>query len=221
MFDERPRWNLAEQSGFGWPGAFVQMMSLPFQLFSYGLDVLGQTLRTLQETAALAPDPGRVPFQAPSPGLSFSAQDPLIHGSSRPTESTNSSFNPLGVPPAAAPDPSKENVMSCCDTNLSDDMLKLVQYSIVCIERDREEVLVCNACKLFADNMNDCDFDSWVIADYVQHHALTFDKKYLRVTFQVLGRWPQQDLRYEQKELRRLAGIEAAILSLREPKEEK
>lgn len=98
------------------------------------------------------------------------------------------------------------------DTNLSDDMLKLVSYSIVCIERGEEKVLLCSDCKLFADNMSDCDFDSWVVADYCEHHEVPCDKKYLRVTYEVKGRWPKPDLQFEEKQLERLEDISAAIL---------
>jgi len=98
------------------------------------------------------------------------------------------------------------------EKNLSDDMLKLVQYCIVCIERGHEEVLVCNECKLFSDNMTDCDFDGWVLADYTQHNKVPCDKKFLRVTYEVVGRWPKQDLNYQEKQLQRLSGIQRAIL---------
>ena len=115
------------------------------------------------------------------------------------------------------------------DQNLRDDMLKLVQYQIVCIERGKEEVLVCDECKLFSDNMTDCDFDAWVIADYSRECARRAHNeppygpgnpppckpcksKYLRVTYEVKGRWPKQDLGYETKQLRRLEAISEAIL---------
>lgn len=104
------------------------------------------------------------------------------------------------------------------NTDLRDDMLKLVSYSIVCIERGRERSLLCNQCRLFSDNMTDCDFEVWVIADFIEHwqrehpgRRLPCNKKDLRVAFEVKGRWPKQDLRFEEKQLRRLHGIEESI----------
>lgn len=104
------------------------------------------------------------------------------------------------------------------DTDLRDDMVKLVSYSIVCIERGRERALVCNECRVFSENLDDCDFDTWVVAEYIDewqcsHQGRRFpcNKKDLRVVHTVLGRWPKQDLHYEEKQLRRLAGIEEGV----------
>lgn len=99
------------------------------------------------------------------------------------------------------------------DRNLRDDDVKLVSYSIVCIERGRERTLVCNESKVFNDNMSDCDFETWVIADYVAGNpSIPCDRRDLRVAYEVKGRWPQQDLHYEERQLAELRGIKRAIL---------
>ncbi len=104
------------------------------------------------------------------------------------------------------------------NTNLSNDLVKLVSFNIVSIKRDHERALCCNQCKVFSDNMTDCDFDTWIIAEYVQGkldckppEGKAPDSKDMRVVYQVLGSWPKQDLHYEEKQLQALWGIEHAI----------
>jgi hypothetical protein len=110
------------------------------------------------------------------------------------------------------------------DTNLSDDMVKLVRYTIVSIERDDEKVIH-HAEEIVTDNLSDEAFSSWMIASYLQsedyriksskdakHRIEHGDKKYLRVCFEVLCRWPKQDRKYEKRQLEVLEGIREAIL---------
>lgn len=94
------------------------------------------------------------------------------------------------------------------DTNLSDDMVKLVRYSIVSIERDDERILVDGAEKLFDDNVDGEAFATWVTSDLARERGLSNeDRKYLRVSYEVLDRWPKQDREYERRQLEVLEGI--------------
>ena len=111
------------------------------------------------------------------------------------------------------------------DRNLSDDMVKLVEYSIVTIQREHERLLTRGE-KIVTDNMTGEAFASWMIAEYLQSRDYKEkvekdkerwkikheEKKYLRVYYNVLDRWPEQDLEYEEKQLKVLKGIEDAIL---------
>jgi len=200
-----------------WIDAVGRMMSLQIEFFAVGVELLGLTLRSVPGLVVpssiagprasarhLQPPPSK-PF-APTPVPSERA----LRGEAEPFDRDDSNPNSQGAPVGVAANKPKETDMA--EKNLSDDMLKLVQYCIVCIERGHEKVLVCNECKLFSDNMTDCDFDGWVLADYTQHNKVPCDKKFLRVTYEVVGRWPKQDLNYQEKQLQRLSGIQRAIL---------
>ncbi len=98
------------------------------------------------------------------------------------------------------------------DRNLSDDMVKLVRYSIVSIKRDEEAMLLKGEEKIFSDNMTDDAFATWVVSDYAESAGMSSeDRKYLRVSYEVMGRWPQQDRKFEKRQLEQLAGIQQAI----------
>ena len=99
------------------------------------------------------------------------------------------------------------------DENLSGDDVKLVRYQIVSIERDRERILE-NDDELVTDDLTGETFAAWVIARHFQgEHRPMIEKrkKYLRVCFRVLCRWPRQALRFESRQLGGLEGIERAI----------
>lgn len=102
------------------------------------------------------------------------------------------------------------------DRNLADGDVKLVHYVITSIERDNERILADGEGHLIVtDDMSGEGFVSWTIARYFQqprHEDLPeSEKKYLRVCYRVLCRWPRQSLRFEQRQLDRLSGIETAI----------
>lgn len=97
------------------------------------------------------------------------------------------------------------------DVNLSDDMVKLVRYNIVSIARDAEKILKRGE-EIFSDNMTDEAFATWVISQYADSIGMSPEKrKYLRVSHEVLGRWPKQDRKYEKRQLEVLEGIKDAI----------
>lgn len=105
------------------------------------------------------------------------------------------------------------------DSNLSDDMVKLVRFTIVSIQRDDEHILRNGLGeKIVTDNMDDESFASWVLSEYFQraeHEPIDDDdKKYLRVYTEVLDRWPKQDRKFEKRQLGSLEGIEEALQTL-------
>ncbi len=206
-----------------WVETFGQLARLPFAMAAFGMDLFGQTARRfLDQTAPLnarvdQTTPTPLPPTSPAPAVTPPQPRPSATPARAAHEDEKSQTfgqedpktKSSGIPSGVAPNNPKEESMA--DKNLSDDMLKLVSYSIVCIERGNEKVLLCNACELFADNMTDCDFDSWVIASYCEKHRVRCDRKYLRVAYEVLGRWEKPDLQFEVKQLERLEDISDAI----------
>lgn len=98
------------------------------------------------------------------------------------------------------------------ETSLSDNMVKLVRYSVVSIKRDEEKPLVVGKEKLFDDNLDGEAFTTWVTSEVAGAHGVPDeDRKYLRVSYEVLGRWPKQDRKYEKRKLEKLDGILHAV----------
>lgn len=106
------------------------------------------------------------------------------------------------------------------DTNLNDDLIKLVRFSVVSIERDRERVLR-HGEQLVLDAMSGEAFSSWMVAVYLQSTDVPIqeeEKKYLCVCFAVLCRWPKQDREFEKRQIEVLDEIREALARRPEPK---
>ena|SRR5262249_49955994 len=95
--------------------------------------------------------------------------------------------------------------MSDKDLNTND--IKLVKYTIVCIDRKHERILHTDE-RIVADPMSHKNFTSWVIADYLQsEHISDQETKYLRVSFDVLDRWPREPFAYKKQQVEVLEQI--------------
>ena len=116
------------------------------------------------------------------------------------------------------------------DTDLADEQLKLVRYKILFVMRDYECAFREQE-ELIPDNLTDSAYSGWKIAEFIQHlpsiderdlpanwkkylrekgekgHAKAEDKKYLRVFFEVLDRYPREELKYHEEMLTELGGI--------------
>ncbi len=90
--------------------------------------------------------------------------------------------------------------------SLNDDMIKLVRYSILTIERDREAVLVPSAERLVTDNLSEDAFAAWMISEHRAELGGTANQ-YLRVTVEVADRWAKQDRKFEKRQLQVLGEI--------------
>jgi hypothetical protein len=102
------------------------------------------------------------------------------------------------------------------ETNLSDDMVKLVRFSIVNIERDREEIVFPKGEEIVTDSMTDDAFAAWMISKHVKlpdpkGNGDEDPRKYLRVSYEVLSRWAKQDRKFEKRQLDVLGDIRDAI----------
>lgn len=180
-------------NGFDVVELFGRMMLLPMAMFVVSLETFARTLRQLP------------PIGESIAGMDLSNQigAAATGGLHRQTQGVGSL--------AAGPPPvplhwREERVM---DTNLSDDMVKLVRFTIVNIERDKETI-VKNGEKLVTESMTDDAFASWMIATHAhQPRSGNGDdpRQYLRVYYEVLKRWPQQTGKYEKRKVDALEGI--------------
>lgn len=94
-------------------------------------------------------------------------------------------------------------------TDLDDDFVKLVGYSIVSVRRGRERH-VKGGSQVIARRMTREAFTSWMIArnaDSIEPG----EEPYLRVHFTVANRWPREPLEFEERQLAELAGIRDAL----------
>jgi hypothetical protein len=91
--------------------------------------------------------------------------------------------------------------------DLNNNNIKLVKYTIVCIDRKHERVLHADE-KIVIESMNHEAFASWMIADYLQsEHISDEEKKYLRVSFDVLDSWPREAFAYKERQIEVLKQI--------------
>ena len=121
------------------------------------------------------------------------------------------------------------------DKDLHDDMLKLVRYKVLFVRREYEYAFPEQE-DLVSDNMDGSAFTAWKIAEFIQdlHRQTTRvplkwkdknypprefikdgylngipheDKKYLRVYFEVLERYPREKFKYEEQQIKVLEEI--------------
>lgn len=121
------------------------------------------------------------------------------------------------------------------DKDLHDDMLKLVRYKVLFVRREFEYAFPEQE-DLVSDNMDGSAFTAWKIAEFIQdlHRQTTRvplkwkdknyppkefikdgylngipheDKKYLRVYFEVLERYPREKFKYEEQQIKVLEDI--------------
>ena len=121
------------------------------------------------------------------------------------------------------------------DKDLRDDMLKLVRYKVLFVKREYEHAFPEQE-DLVSDNMDGAAFTAWKIAEFIQqlgrgetrlphkwgekgYPSATYrrdgallgldeeDKKYLRVYYEVLERYPREKFKYEEQQVRVLEQI--------------
>lgn len=129
------------------------------------------------------------------------------------------------------------------DKDLRDDMLKLVRYKVLYVRREYE-VAFPEREDIISDNMDGDAFTAWKVAEFIQELAhghtevprkwtdkgypqgftsddgnyLTGipheDKKYLRVYYEVLERYPREKFKYEEQQIRVLEEIRDGMAKL-------
>ena len=125
------------------------------------------------------------------------------------------------------------------DRDLHDDMLKLVRYKVLFVKREYEHAFPEKE-DLVSDNMDGSAFTAWKIAEFIQELGRggtpvpkkwldkdfppaeyrengklkglkEDDKKYLRIYYEVLERYPREKFKYEEQQIRVLEEIRDKI----------
>jgi hypothetical protein len=171
---------------------FGQMMILPFTAFAYGMGVFVRTLQGMQTAA----DKGMDAFAGDS-------WAPTGH----PFEDSVDKTTESGTTADAGEIHEEERKMA--DYSLSNDQVKVVQYTILSVKPDEEHALKLfdtgTRTRVFTDNMTGEDFTGMVIAEYFEeagHETIPDeDRKYLRVSYTVLSTFAPYDANYERKQV--------------------
>ena len=107
------------------------------------------------------------------------------------------------------------------DTNLHDDMVKLVEYTLVTIERGQERALEGPKQIMITDDLTRDAFSNARVAAWFtqtggevdledekgQVHKRLVDPETLRVYYRVLDRWPKEDLKKDERHVEYLRQI--------------
>ncbi|HBL30306.1 MAG TPA: hypothetical protein DD490_26020 [Acidobacteria bacterium] len=105
---------------------------------------------------------------------------------------------------------------------LDDDMVKLVPYTIVSVQRDAERVMPGGSGQIVvSENMTGEAFKTFLIARYLSSEdyrkldpdekLAPRDEKYLRVHYAVARRWPRESRAFEKRQLAGLEGIRSVL----------
>ena len=119
------------------------------------------------------------------------------------------------------------------DRDLRDDMLKLVRYKVLFVKREYEHAFPERE-DLVSENLDGAAFTAWKVAEFIQEleregaplptkwgsypggeyarggvlRGLPHeDKKYLRVYYEVLDRYPRERFKYEEQQVKVLEQI--------------
>ena len=107
-------------------------------------------------------------------------------------------------------------------SDLNDDTVKLVAYTLVSVKRDEERVLPKGTDQVVVTSaLSEEAFVAYVVGQYFQskgYKELTRvekvkeeDRKYIRVHYVVSRRWPREPIRFEERQIDALSRIRDAI----------
>lgn len=208
---------------------FGRMMRLPFVLMGYVFEMAAVTARGLD--------------QITEQSLNGAPRMPQPVDDRRwwnPTIATTAATEPVPVPRETSftppegpvesrnspdswqfPEPrTREEKTTMADTNLNDDMVKLVEYSIVTIERGSERILKGPSQVIVTDDLTGNAFSNARIADWCDGRDRSIRTDTLRVYYNVLDRWPKEDLKKDERKVdaeeRQARYLEEQVTVLRE-----
>jgi len=102
---------------------------------------------------------------------------------------------------------------------IDDCKIRLYKYTIVSIKRGAERILYSDQV-LVRDPMDECDFDNFVIAEYVKRHPEVRGVRWLRVCSDLQCTWDKQPLHYEEKQLDYLREIAHGVRKIGGPEDD-
>jgi hypothetical protein len=154
-----------------------QMIKLPIAAFVYGMELLVKVMKDIQKTADQGVDMMvngiAQGFSGAPDGQSDSTIDAMVSGADRAADHTPGGRGGIthgartgGIVADDAKITHKE-VRKMADTNLNDDMLKLVRYKIMFVKRDYEHAFP-EVEELVWDNTTPTAYTGWKIAEFVQ-----------------------------------------------------
>jgi hypothetical protein len=223
---------------------FGQLMMLPFSAFVYGVEMLIKTMQGVQQVSNQGMEVMVGPQvrldarpEVRAAPASPVEQDSTVKTTADPIGGTTEIIHKEESPLSTNGDHATGR-----DKDLHDDMLKLVRYKILFVRREYEHAFAEQE-DLVSDNMDGSAFTAWKIAEFIQdlHRQTTRvplkwrdknyppreflkgdylngipheDKKYLRVYFEVLERYPREKFKYEEQQIRVLEDIRDEVARL-------
>ncbi len=183
-----------------------QILKLPLEAFVFGMQMLAKTVEGMQKLAESGID---VILGKGAPSSGEERGDGIALDSEEKGSTAEGAIKD-GVQPT----PKEERKMA--DNSLSNDKVKVVQYTILSIKPDDEHALegfkTGPRTRVVTDNMTGADFSSWVIAEYFQEkdaqgtaihlrEIAENDKKYLRVSYTVVSEFEAEDANYPKEQV--------------------
>jgi hypothetical protein len=205
---------------------FSEMMKLPVAIFVFSMEMFVKTMQGIQEMVDQGIDT-MVRGTIQTPGDPSDSKDDLA---SAVTDGA------LGESVEATPQTTQKEKMKMPDQDLhGDNELKLVRYKILFVKRDLEHAFYPEKEELVAESIDATGYTAWKIAEFIQELNTVpipkkwrdkkyprdvanqanpmigsldeEDKKYLRVYFEVLERYPREKFKYEERQIEVLEQI--------------
>lgn len=206
-----------------------ELFMLPLRTVLYGMEILLDAMRGVSRTADRA---GVIPAADAQPNAA--REEP---GFRRSSETTST---PLGITATSTTVDTQRltTEATAMDKDLSNkDMLKLVRYKILFIKREYEHAFPEQE-DLVPDEMDSSAFTAWKVAEFIQtlakgktpipdkwkdypkpdHRSGNYliglddeDKKYLRVYYEVLDRYPREKFKHEEEQIKVLKDIRTEL----------
>ena len=189
------------------PQIISQILKLPLEAFVFGMQMLVKTVQGMQKLA----DRGiETILGEGAPIAGEERGDPNALDYEETASTTDGA-----VADGAQPTTKEERKMA--DNSLSNDQVKVVQYTILSIKPDDEHALkgfeAGPKTRVVTDNMTGEDFTSWVISEYFGdpgHEAIPDDdRKYVRVSYAVTSSFAPEDANYPKEQIAVLKEIAA------------
>jgi hypothetical protein len=207
-----------------------QIMMAPLDAFTYGLEILAGSLRLMQDVAdrsigVMAGSNEARPEPVVMREEGHTVQPVTNESGTLETQTIQKETTKMR-------DTDLRNRSTDPDCKPDCDILKLVRYKILFVMRDYECAFP-EAEELVAEDLTESAYTGWKIAEFIQNldneefrarapqrwrdylrqecdggtHPNDDDKKFLRVYFEVLERYPREKLRYEEDQLAELRNI--------------